>query len=75
MRQIKKQDFEIKVFAVFMTDIEKILHLKLNINSLMLLSEHYCYKLKLFQPSKAEKLSLLQSSGINYKIELKQINN
>ena len=59
MRQAKKQDSEIEVFAVFMTDIEKTLHSKLNIDSLMLLPEHYCHKLQLFQPSEAEKLSSL----------------
>ena len=56
-----------------MTDIEKALCLKLNVDSLMLLPEHYCHKLKLFQLSEAEKLLLLQGSGINYRIELKQI--
>ena len=48
MKQTKKQDSGIKVFTAFMTNIEKALHLKLNINSLMLLPEHYCHKLQLF---------------------------
>ena len=56
-----------------MADIEKALCLKLNIDPLMLLPEHYCHKLKLFQPSEAEKLLLLQGPGIDHKIELKQI--
>ena len=75
MRQTKKQDFGIKVFTVFITDIEKALHLKLNIDSLILLSEHYCHKLKFFQFSEAEKFLLLQGSGINHRIKLKQIDN
>ena len=58
-----------------MTDIEKTLCLKLNIDSLILLSEYYHYKLKLFQFSEAEKLLLLQSSDIDYRIKLKQIDN
>ena len=74
MKQTKKQDFEIKIFAVFMTDIEKALCLKLNIDPLMLLLEHYYHKLKLFQPSETEKLSPLQSPDIDHRIELKQIN-
>ena len=41
----------------------------------MLLSEHYCHKLKLFQFSEAEKLSPFQESDINHKIKLKQIDN
>ena len=57
-----------------MTDIEKILYLNLNINPSMLLSKHYYHKLKFFQLNKAEKLLLLQGSDINYRIELKQIN-
>ena len=57
-----------------MTDIEKVLCLKLNINSLMLLSESYCHKLKFFQFNETEKLLSLQGSDINYKIEFKQIN-
>ena len=57
-----------------MTDIEKALHSKLNIDSLMLLLKHYCHKLKLFQPNEAEKLSPLQNPDINHRIELKQIN-
>ena len=73
MRQIKKQNSEIKVFAAFMTDIEKILCLKLNIDSSMLLPEHYCHKLKLFQPNEAEKLSPFWNLDINHRIELKQI--
>ena len=40
MRQAKKQDSRIKVFAAFMTDIEKILCLKLNINP-------WCYYLNI----------------------------
>ena len=56
-----------------MTDIEKALHLKLNIDPLMLLPEHYCHKLKFFQPSEAEKLLLLQGSDIDHRIELKQV--
>ena len=39
----------------------------------MLLSEHYCHKLKLFQPSEAEKLLPLQSPDIDHRIELKQV--
>ena len=73
IRQTKKQDSEIEVFAVFMIDIEKALHSKLNIDSLMLLSEHYCHKLKLFQFSEAEKLLLLWGSDIDYRIKLKQV--
>ena len=71
MKWVKKQDFEIEVFIAFITDIEKILHLKLNINSLMLLFEHYCHKLKLFQFNEAEKLLPLQDSNIDHRIELK----
>ena len=71
MKQTKKQNFEIKVFTAFITNIEKILHLKLNIDSLILLLKHYHHKLKLFQLNEAEKLSLLQSPGINHRIELK----
>ena len=56
-----------------MTDTEKALHLKLNINPSILLFKHYHHKLKLFQPSEAEKLLPLQGSDINHKIELKQI--
>ena len=73
MKQAKKQDSGIKVFTAFMIDIEKALHPKLNIDPLILLPEHYHYKLQLFQPSKAEKLSPLQGPGIDYRIELKQI--
>ena len=73
MRWAKKQDSEIEVFAAFITDIEKALHLKLNIDSLMLLPEHYCYKLQFFQFSKVEKLLLLQGSGIDHRIKLKQV--
>ena len=71
MRQAKKQDSKIKVFTAFITDIEKALHLKLNINSSMLLLKHYYHKLKFFQFNEAEKLLLLQGPGINHKIELK----
>ena len=74
MRWVKKQDSEIKVFTTFITDIEKILCLKLNIDSLILLSKHYYHKLKFFQFSEAEKLLPLQESDIDYKIKLKQIN-
>ena len=56
-----------------MTDIEKTLHLKLNINSLMLLLKHYCHKLQFFQFSEAEKLLPLQEPDINHRIELKQV--
>ena len=73
MKQIKKQNFKIEIFTVFMTDIEKALHLKLNINSSMLLPEHYHHKLKFFQFSETEKLLPLQSSGIDHRIELKQV--
>ena len=73
MKWAKKQDFGIEVFAVFMTDIEKALCLKLNIDSLMLLPEHYCHKLKFFQFSEAEKLLLFWKPDIDYRIELKQI--
>ena len=73
MRQAKKQNSEIEVFAVFMIDIEKVLHSKLNINLSMLLFEHYHHKLKLFQFSEVKKLLLLQGSDIDYKIKLKQI--
>ena len=59
MRQTKKQDSGIEVFTAFMIDIEKALCLKLNIDSLMLLPEHYHHKMKLFQLSEAEKLLLL----------------
>ena len=40
----------------------------------MLLLEYYCHKLKLFQPSEAEKLPPLQEPDIDYKIKLKQVN-
>ena len=73
MRQAKKQDSGIKVFTAFMTDIEKALHSKLNIDSLMLLLKHYHHKLQLFQPSEAEKLLPFQGPGIDHRIELKQI--
>ena len=73
MRWTKKQDSEIEVFTAFITDIEKALHLKLNIDSLMLLPEHYCYKLQFFQLSEAEKLLLLWEPDIDHKIELKQV--
>ena len=59
MRQTKKQNSKIKVFTAFMINIEKILCLKLNINSLILLPKHYYYKLKFFQFSEIEKLLLL----------------
>ena len=59
MRQTKKQDSGIEVFTAFITNIEKALHSKLNINLLMLLPEHYYHKLKLFQPNEVEKLSSL----------------
>ena len=48
MRWAKKQDSGIEVFTAFMADIEKALCLKLNIDSLILLPEHYCHKLQLF---------------------------
>ena len=73
MKQTKKQNSRIKIFTAFITDIEKALYLKLNINSLILLPEHYCHKLKLFQLSEVKKFSPLQSSDIDHKIELKQI--
>ena len=59
MRWAKKQNSGIEVFTAFITDIEKALHSKLNIDSLMLLLKHYCHKLQLFQFSEAEKLLLL----------------
>ena len=59
IKQIKKQDSEIKVFTAFIINIKKTLCIKLNIDSLILLSEHYHHKLKLFQFSEAEKLLLL----------------
>ena len=71
MRQIKKQNSEIKVFIAFITDIEKALYLNLNIDSLMLLFKHYCHKLKFFQPSEVKKFSPFQSSDINHRIEFK----
>ena len=74
MRQTKKQDSGIKVFTVFITDIEKALHPKLNINPSMLLLEHYHHKLQLFQPSETEKLPLLWESDINHRIKFKQVN-
>ena len=73
IRWARKQDFGIEVFATFMTDIEKALCLKLNIDSLMLLPEHYYHKLKLFQFSEAEKLLPLQGPGIDHRIEFKQV--
>ena len=73
IKQAKKQDSGIEVFTAFITDIEKALHLKLNIDSLMLLPEHYHHKLKLFQFSKTEKLLPLQGPDINHRIKLKQI--
>ena len=48
MKWTKKQNFRIEVFTAFIADIEKTLHLKLNINPLILLPEYYCHKLKLF---------------------------
>ena len=39
----------------------------------MLLPEHYCHKLKLFQLNEAEKFPPLQSSDIDYRIEFKQV--
>ena len=74
MRQAKKQDSGIEVFTAFIADIEKALCLKLNINPLMLLLEHYYHKLKLFQLSEAEKLSSLQEPDIDHRIKLKQVN-
>ena len=56
-----------------MTDIEKVLYSKLNINPSMLLSEHYCYKLQLFQPNEAKKLLPLQKPDIDHRIKFKQI--
>ena len=73
MRWVKKQDSGIEIFTAFMTDIEKALHSKLNIDSLMLLLKHYCYKLQLFQSSEAEKLSSLWGPDIDHRIELKQV--
>ena len=73
MRWARKQDSGIEVFAAFIIDIEKALHSKLNVDPSMLLPEHYCHKLKLFQFSEAEKLLLLQESGIDHRIELKQV--
>ena len=73
MRWAKKQDSGIEVFTTFITDIEKALHLKLNIDPSMLLLKHYHHKLQLFQLNKAEKLLPLQGSGINHRIKLKQI--
>ena len=73
MRQAKKQNSEIEFFTAFIADIEKALHLKLNIDSSMLLLKYYYHKLKLFQLSKAEKLSSFQGSDIDHKIKLKQI--
>ena len=71
MRQIKKQNSKIKVFTTFIINIKKALHLTLNINSSMLLFKHYYHKLKLFQPSEAEKLSSFQGFDINHKIKIK----
>ena len=73
MRQARKQNCKIKVFTIFMTDIEKALYLKLNINLLILLLEHYYHKLKLFQFSEIEKLLLFQRPDIIYRIKFKQI--
>ena len=73
MRQAKKQDSEIEVFTAFITDIEKALCSKLNIDPSMLLPEHYHHKLQLFQSSEAEKLLPLQGPGIDHRIEFKQI--
>ena len=64
MRQARKQDFGIEVFTAFITDIEKALHLKLNVDSSMLLPEHYHHKLKLFQFSEAEKLLPFWGPGV-----------
>ena len=75
MRWAKKQNSEIKVFTAFITDIEKALHLKSNINPSMLLLKHYCHKVNLFQPSEAEKFLLLQRADIDHRIELKQVDN
>ena len=71
----KKQDSEIEVFTAFMTDIEKTLHSKLNIDPSTLLPEHFHHKLKLFQSNEAEKLSPLQEPSIDHKIELEKVNN
>ena len=74
MKQLKKQDFRIKFFTAFMINIKKTLHLKLNINSLILLFKHFYHKLKLFQFSEADKFLLFQKFNINYKIKFKKIN-
>ena len=55
--------------------MEKILHLKLNIDSSTLLSKHFHHKLKFFQPSEAEKFLLLWKPDINYKIKLEKVDN
>ena len=39
-----------------------------------MLPKHFYHKLKLFQPSEAEKLSLFQEPDINYRIKLEKIN-
>ena len=73
MRWAKKQNSKIEVFTAFMTDIEKALHPKLNIDSSMLLFKHYYYKLKFFQLSEAEKSLPLQNYDIDHRIEFKQV--
>jgi len=65
---------KIKVFLTSMINIEKVLISQKKMNSRTILFSHYYKFLNVFNCTMTEKLSFLREEGIDYQIELKEMN-
>jgi len=65
---------KIKVFLTSMINIKKVLISQKKMNSRTILFSHYYKFLNVFNCTMTEKLSFLREEGIDYQIELKEMN-